>query len=133
MTESIGKKLVLVVEDEPDAALLLRRRLESEGFAVLVASDGIEALNVARREKPACIVLDVMLPRMDGFKVCSMLKLDSRFRSIPIVMLTARAHAEDRKRAGEVGAEFFLTKPCDMRLLASKIQGLLDGGRAPVS
>ncbi|MBI1850612.1 MAG: response regulator [Planctomycetes bacterium] len=128
-----AKKRVLIVEDEPDTALLLRRRLEAEGFQVLNGTDGLEGLNVARREKPDCIVLDLMLPRMDGFKVCSMLKLDSRFRPIPIIMLTARAHAEDRKRALDVGADVFLTKPCDMKQLAMKIRELVNVGSPPVS
>jgi DNA-binding response OmpR family regulator len=127
------RKRVLIVEDEPDAALLLRRRLEVEGFDVISGVDGLEGLNLARHEKPDCVVLDLMLPRMDGFKVCSMLKLDTRFRAIPIVMLTARAHAEDRKRALDLGADVFLTKPCDMKQLATTIRELVSRGPSAVS
>ena len=97
-----ARKKVLVVDDEPDTLELLSRRIEASGFDVVTASDGIEALNAARRLRPSLVVLDLMLPKMDGYKVCSFLKHDERFKAIPIVLLTARANAEDRRKAAEV-------------------------------
>jgi DNA-binding response OmpR family regulator len=116
--------LVLVVDDEPDTLELLARRIEAAGYAVATAADGMEALNKARSLRPALMILDLMLPKMDGYKVCSFLKFDERFKSMPIVLLTARANAEDRTKAAEVKADQFLTKPCDLRELIAIVDRL---------
>src|SRR5262245_33104582 len=124
---------VLIVDDETDTLLLLSRRLEAEGFFVLTATDGLEALNLARREKPALIVLDLMLPKMDGYKICSFLKHDVRFSSIPIVILTARAHGDDARKAREVSADQFFTKPCDLKELVAIVKRLLPARSSPLA
>lgn len=115
---------ILVVDDEPDTLRLLSRRIEAAGYAVVTAADGMEALNKARSVRPALMILDLMLPKMDGYKVCSFLKFDERYKSIPIVLLTARANADDRTKASEVRADRFLTKPCDLKELMSVIDAL---------
>lgn len=123
--ETATARTILVVDDEPDTLSLLSRRLEASGYRVVTASDGMEALNTARRVRPSLMVLDLMLPKMDGYKVCSFLKFDERYKSIPIVLLTARANAEDMKKAGEVKADHFLTKPCDLKELMAVIGRLV--------
>ncbi len=126
---SNSERKILVVDDEPDTLQLLARRIQSAGYRVITASDGMEALNLARKENPDLVVLDLMLPKMDGYKVCSFLKFDERWKSIPIVLLTARANAEDRTKAAEVKADHFLTKPCDLRELMEIVDRHVARGR----
>lgn len=116
---------ILIVDDEPEILLLLGSRLESEGYQVITAGDGQMALERAKKEKPDLIILDLMLPKMDGYKVCGLLKKDSRYAKIPIVMFTARAQEEDKRLGEEVGADAYLTKPFDASVLLGKIQALI--------
>ncbi|MFC1568461.1 response regulator transcription factor [Candidatus Margulisiibacteriota bacterium] len=116
---------ILVVDDEPDVSSLLTLLLKSKGYDVIVARDGQEALEKARREKPDLILLDIMLPRMDGYKVARMLKFDENFSHIPIVMLTAKIQDKDKKVGMEMGADDYVTKPFDTVNLLSKIQEIL--------
>ena len=118
-------KKILLVDDEPDLVLLMEARLRANGYDVLSAQDGQTALEVAKREKPDLIILDLMLPKMDGYKVCGLLKKDSRYAKIPIVMFTARAQEEDRKLGEEVGANAYLTKPFEPDTLLGKIRELI--------
>jgi DNA-binding response OmpR family regulator len=90
----------------------------------------MDALNKARSVSPALMILDLMLPKMDGYKVCSFLKFDERFKSIPIVLLTARANSDDRTKAAEVRADHFLTKPCDLKELMAVVDRLARASRA---
>ena len=117
---------ILIVDDEPDLLSVLRFGLEIEGFSVLEASDGERALEMARAEQPDLMVLDLMLPRMDGYKVCRALKFDDRFKAIPIFILSARSGDTDRKLALDLGADAFVTKPYDMRALVAKIRERLE-------
>ena len=100
-------------------------RLEANSYDVITAYDGQEGLDKARKEKPDLIILDLMLPKMDGYKVCRMLKFDEKYKSIPIVMFSARAQEEDEKMGMEVGADDYVTKPFDPKVLLDKIQKLL--------
>ncbi len=115
---------ILIVEDEQDMLELYRIRLEKEGFEVLAAGDGEEGLKLAREEKPGLILLDLMLPKLDGFKVCRMLKFDNRYKHIPVIMLTARVEDKDRKLGISVGADAYMTKPFDWEELNEKIKEL---------
>ena len=87
----MAKKRLLLVDDEVELVEMVKFRLEASGYEVLTANDGQAALELARREKPDLIILDVMLPKMDGYKVCGLLKNDSRYSHIPIMMFTAKA------------------------------------------
>ncbi len=116
---------ILIVDDEPDLVETIRFALELEGYKVLVAVNGEEGLNTARQEKPDLILLDLMLPKLDGYKVCRLLKFDERYKSIPILMLTARTQDKDRILGKETGANEYLTKPFDMDELMAKIKSYL--------
>ena len=120
MNES--RPLILVVDDEADLVAVLRFGLEAEGYAVIEANDGEEGLRRARDEQPALIVLDLMLPKLDGYKVCRALKFDDRFRNVPILILSARSGDQDRKLALDMGADEFISKPYDMRQLLNRIR-----------
>jgi DNA-binding response OmpR family regulator len=121
------KKKILVVEDEAELIGAIQIRLEQAGYEVLTASDGQEALEKARMENPDLIVLDLMLPKIDGYKVCRMLKFDEQYKKIPVVMLTARAQEKDENLGYEVGADAFITKPFKYQALLAKIAELLGG------
>ncbi len=113
---------VLVVEDEPTLLDTLEYNLTRQGYAVLTAADGWAALETARRERPDLIVLDVMLPGLDGFEVCRILRRET---NAPILMLTARADEVDKVVGLEVGADDYLTKPFSMRELLARVKALL--------
>ena len=119
-------KRILIVDDEPHIVMLLETRLKAEGYEVLSAQDGQKGFELAKKEKPDLIVLDLMLPKMDGYKVCGLLKKDSRYAEIPILMFTARAQEEDRRMGEEVGANDYLTKPFQPAVLLGKIKELLN-------
>jgi DNA-binding response OmpR family regulator len=113
---------VLVVEDEPTLLETLEYNLARQGYQVSTAADGMAALEVARQERPDVIVLDVMLPGIDGFEVCRILR---REMSVPILMLTARAEEVDKIVGLEMGADDYLTKPFSMRELLVRVKALL--------
>ena len=118
-------KKILIVEDEVDLANALKIRFEASGYIVDLAYDGQEALNKARTNVPDLIVLDLMLPKIDGYKISRMLKFDEKYKSIPIVMLTARAQEKDRAMGFEVGADAYIVKPFESKELMDKIKELL--------
>ncbi len=119
------KTKILVVDDEPDLLELMDTNLSAAGFDVLMAASGHEALKKAREQQPGLILLDVMLPELDGLEVCKMLRHDPATRSIPIVMLTARAAEVDRVLGLELGADDYVTKPFSMRELVLRVKKLL--------
>jgi DNA-binding response OmpR family regulator len=113
---------VLVVEDERSLVETLVYNLKRQGYDVYSATDGLTALAVARRERPEVLVLDVMLPRLDGLEVCRILR---REMNVPILMLTARAEEVDKIVGLEVGADDYMTKPFSMRELLARVKALL--------
>ncbi|MBL7091800.1 MAG: response regulator [Candidatus Omnitrophica bacterium] len=121
----MGKKRILIVEDEAQLVNLLKMRLEANDYEVITAYDGQEGLDKARKEKLDLIILDLMLPGMDGYKVCGLLKKDTRYAGVPIIMFTARAQEEDIKLGKEVGADAYITKPFEPQVLLEKIKELL--------
>lgn len=121
----MNKKRILVVDDEMDLVETLRFSLELEGYEVLTSYNGEEALHLARNNQPDLILLDVMLPKMDGYKVCRLLKFDARYKHIPILMLTAKAQEKDRITGQETGADEYITKPFEMEDLMKKIRKYL--------
>lgn len=124
-----SKPRVLIVDDEQDLLTLLRFALEADGFEVLTASDGEKGLTLARLHLPDLMVLDLMLPRMDGYKVCRALKRDERYRRIPIFILSASAGETDRRLALELGADEFHAKPYDTRALVARVRARIERGR----
>ncbi len=119
------KKIILLIEDEADMVYALTIQLEAEHYKVLCAQDGQTGLDMARRDKPDLIILDLMLPRVDGYKICRMLKFDEKYKNIPIIILTARVQDEDKKLGIEVGADAYITKPFNVQILLDKISALL--------
>ncbi|RJP51979.1 MAG: DNA-binding response regulator [Anaerolineaceae bacterium] len=115
-------ELILVVDDEPKVSRLARDYLEKNGFRVVTASDGQSALTTARREKPDLIILDLMLPIMDGREVCKTLRRES---DVPIIMLTALAEEVDQVTGLEIGADDYITKPFSTRALIARVRALL--------
>lgn len=120
----MSKKL-LIVDDEKDMVFAVKLQLEANGFDVITAHDGQAALELARKEKPDLLILDLMLPKIDGYKVCRMLKFDEKYKHIPIIMFTARIQKSDEKLGYEVGADAYVTKPFELPVLLSKIRELL--------
>ncbi|MCI0746635.1 MAG: response regulator transcription factor [Verrucomicrobia subdivision 3 bacterium] len=119
------KQKILVVDDEPDAVELLEINLRSAGYEVVSASDGEEALKKARMLLPDLIVLDLMLPEVDGTEVCKILRRDVKTSGIPIIMLTAKAGEIDRVLGLELGADDYVTKPFSPRELVLRVKRLL--------
>ena len=116
---------ILVVDDEPDIVTVIGKSLKDNGYEVITADDGQEALEKAKTEKPDLILLDLMLPIMDGYKVCGLLKNDTRYAKIPIILFTAKAQEKDIKLGEEVGADAYITKPFESEILLSKIKELI--------
>lgn len=114
--------LILVVEDEPKIARLARDYLEKNGYRVLTATDGQEGLAVARREKPDLVILDLLLPKLDGREVCKALRRDS---DVPIIMLTALAEEIDQVTGLEIGADDYIVKPFSPRAMVARVRALL--------
>jgi DNA-binding response OmpR family regulator len=122
----MNQKKILVVDDEPDLVETVRFPLEMEGFHVLVSYNGEDALNQARKENPDLILLDLMLPKLDGYKVCRLLKFDERYKHIPILMLTAKTQEKDKILGKETGANEYITKPFDIDELMEKVKSYLN-------
>ncbi len=121
----MNPKKILVVDDEVDLVETVRFPLEMEGYHVLVSYNGEDALNQARKESPDLILLDLMLPKLDGYKVCRLLKFDERYKHIPILMLTAKTQEKDKVLGLETGADEYITKPFEMDYLMEKVKEYL--------
>jgi two-component system phosphate regulon response regulator PhoB len=119
------KAKILAADDEPDALELIEVNLKSAGYEVLLAADGREALRKARAAMPDLILLDVMLPEMDGLEVCKALRRDAATSRLPIIMLTARAAEIDRVLGLELGADDYITKPFSPRELILRVKNVL--------
>lgn len=120
-------KKILVVDDNYNILKLLEYRLRANEYEVITAHDGEEALEKVRQEKPGLILLDVLIPKIDGYQVLSILKADEQYKDIPIVMLTARGQITDMKKGLELGAASYITKPFDPDVLLEIIKGTIGG------
>ena len=125
------KTKILVVDDEPDVVELVDFNLKAAGFEVVTATDGEEALKKARAALPSLIILDLMLPEVDGLEVCKILRRDPQTSGIPIIMLTAKAAEIDRILGLELGADDYVTKPFSPRELVLRVKRLLRSEPAP--
>jgi DNA-binding response OmpR family regulator len=126
MTEERVRKVVLVADDDRDIADLVMFRLDRSGYEVLQAFDGREALDLALERLPDLCVLDVTMPRLDGYEVTRRLRATDATRSIPIILLTARAQEADEQRAFDAGATDYVRKPFSPQDLKSRVQALLE-------
>ena len=122
------KATILAVDDEPRVLKLLKANLESSGYAVVTAADGEEALQTMERELPDLVLLDLMLPKMDGYAVCRRIR---EFSAVPIIMLTARSAQVDLIHGFEVGADDYLTKPFSITELLVRVQAVLRRSKWP--
>lgn len=118
-------KKILIVEDEVELVTMVKMRLEASGYDVVEAYDGEEGLDKARKVKPDLILLDLMLPKIDGYEICKTLKNDDKYAGIPIIMFTARAQEFEIDLGMTLGADAYITKPFDPPVLMSKIKELL--------
>jgi len=124
----MNKKKILIVDDDTSITLSISFVLEKEGYAVIIAVDGEEAVKKAKEELPHLIVLDIMLPKINGFEVCKRLKANVQTREIRIIMLTAKGDEKDKRLAEELGVNGYITKPFDIDTLLSEIRkGVANG------
>src|SRR6266571_1659926 len=129
VSKGVVRPKILVVDDEPEAVELLEFNLRQAGYDVVAAKDGAEALKKARAVLPGLVVLDLMLPEVDGLEVCKMLRRDPATTSIPVMMVTAKAAEIDRILGLELGADDYLTKPFSPRELVLRVKKILERGR----
>ena len=120
-----GKPLVLVADDDPDILALVTFRLERAGYDVVAANDGEQALQLALAQPPDLAVLDVMMPKLDGYEVTTRLRQNERTRRMPIILLTARVQEADIARGFEVGADDYVKKPFSPQELGARVQAIL--------
>jgi DNA-binding response OmpR family regulator len=118
-------KRILIIEDDPSVLRAISYMLGKEGYDVLTALNGLVGLRKAKEENPDLLILDVMLPGIDGFEVCHRLRAESQTAQLPILMLSAKGQEADRSTGLEVGANEYLTKPVERSVLLSKIEALL--------
>ena len=129
----MAKGRILVIDDEKDLIELVRYNLEKEGFLVEGAQDGEQGLAAARQEHPDAIIIDYMLPGIDGLEVCRALRADNRTSSVPIIMLTAKSGESDRIVGLELGADDYVVKPFSTRELAARVKAVLRRTQTPPS
>ena len=127
----MAKKTILVVDDEEDILELIRFNLAREGFTVITATSGEEAVKAISRKTPDLLLLDLMLPGLDGLEVCRTLKKDQKTAGIPIMMVTAKGEESDVVAGLELGADDYLTKPFSMKVLVARARSLLRRRREP--
>ncbi len=118
-------KRILIVDDERFFIEPVKRLLEGQGYEVVEAYDGITGLSKARESKPDLIMLDLMLPGMNGYQVCRLLKFDEQFRNIPVIIVSAKDTERDREVGAQSGAELYLVKPLDYQTFPQQLESLL--------
>ena len=123
----ITKKEILIVDDDPLVIKLLQAPLQKAGYQVKVADQGLKALDMVKKNPPDLILLDILMPMLDGFKVTRLLKFDKRYKDIPIIVLTSRATEGERKMGEQVGANEFLYKPFRLNQILKVVRKYLDG------
>ena len=128
----MAKQKILAIEDEPDILEILQYNLEKEGYEFRGETDGEEGLSLVRRELPDLVLLDVMLPGMDGLEICRRLKYEAATREIPVIMVTARSEESDVVLGLEVGADDYLTKPFGPRELVARVRAVMRRGKIQI-
>jgi len=118
-------KKILIVDDEKDIVETLSFMLKAKGFNCICAYDGEMGLSLAKSEKPDLVILDVMMPKINGYKICRLLKFDNKYKDIPIIMVTARSQDEDKIIGEETGADEYITKPFEFSDVLNRINKYL--------
>ena len=121
----MGKKKILLVDDEQHHVMTVKSRLEKEGYAVIVATDGMEAIKKAQTEHPDLVILDLILPKLNGYEVCTKLRLDPRSKAIPIIIFTVKATDLEKEVGMAAGANAYVRKPFDPDELLGTVRFLL--------
>jgi len=116
---------ILIVDDAKDSVELIEELLQLRGYKIVKAADGFEGLDINQKEKPDLVLLDVMMPKLDGYHVCRMIKFDNKYKDVAIIIVTAKTQEKDKTLGTEVGANEFLTKPLNSDELLSKIKKLI--------
>jgi DNA-binding response OmpR family regulator len=122
------KKKILLVDDSALMRDVNKAQLEEAGYEVLTAQDGQEGLDLARKESPDVVLLDLMLPKLDGYKVCRILKFDKAFENIPVIIFSAKGSDADKKLAEQAGADAYMVKPFDLSVFTQTLQKLAGPG-----
>jgi two-component system alkaline phosphatase synthesis response regulator PhoP len=125
----VDRKRILVVDDEIYIVHILEFTLTMEGYEVLTAADGEEALRRLEQDRPDLVVLDIMMPKVDGYEVLRRIRADEEFRQLPVILLSAKGRPIDRETGLEIGADDYIVKPFSPRRLLEKIQDLLERAR----
>ena len=118
-------KKILIVDDEKDIVETLSFMLKTKGYECICAYDGEEGLSLVKSQKPDMVILDVMMPKINGYKVCRLLKFDNNYKNIPIIMVTARSQEEDKIIGEETGADEYITKPFEFSTVLEKVSKYL--------
>ena len=118
-------KKILIIEDDPGTTRFLVYTLEQEGYKVLSAEDGLEGLKKARDEHPDLIILDIMLPGMDGYEICHRLRQKPETRTVPVLIVSGRARQDDKNIGLRMGADDYLSKPVDPQTILAKVETML--------
>ena len=118
-------KKILLIDDAQSIIELMEYWLKQSGYDIIIARNGMEGFEKAKSENPDLIILDIMLPKIDGFNICRLLKFDKQYKNIPIVMVTAREQKEDRELGHEVGADAYIEKPITEEVLLKTVKKLL--------
>ena len=126
MLRNSKPKTILVIDDDPAQIKILEKKLPENGYVVLTATKAAEGLQQAMDKYPDLIILDVMMPIINGYNLCQLLKNDRKHKTIPIIMLTSRDSEKDKQIGQDVGADAYLVKPLDMPLLLEKIKAFID-------
>ena len=119
-------KKILIVDDEADIIEILQFMLEANGYECVTAMDGEEGLKLAREISPDLIILDVMMPKINGYKISRLLKYDNKYKDIPIIMVTARSQLEDKAIGEETGVNEYITKPFELDTIVKKVEEYLN-------
>ena len=119
------KKKILIVDDEQDIVESLKFVLEVSNFECFCAYNGEDGLKMAKEVSPDLIILDVLMPKINGYKICRLLKYDNKYKNIPILMVTARSQEEDRLIGEETGVDEYITKPFELDEIVKKVEGYL--------
>ena len=129
--DSTTRMVILAADDDVDTLNVIKLKLEARGLSVLTARDGQEAMLMVRRHKPSLVILDIMMPRLNGFQVARMIKFDKTLKATPVILLTARTQAADRRLGMQVGANEYVTKPFDPQQLLDRVTYWLKFNQTP--
>jgi two-component system alkaline phosphatase synthesis response regulator PhoP len=123
--EATMPKKILIIDDDPFVVKVIASRLEANNYKVITSSDGKEGLEKVYKEKPDLVIVDFILPRVNGYEICSRLKEDTEFSGVPVIIITGNTNERDRRLTEDAGADAFLIKPFDREVLLSRIKELL--------